>query len=117
MRALRQLKASPSSLSLPTSSKQKDRPKAVSLTALIEAENQATRTPPPPILSTQPLASIYAILAQCGVKEFVSWKKLNERCPHDTKRGSLENLVFEPDALGIVLFEPRFRGVGIRKHL
>jgi hypothetical protein len=31
--------------------------------------------------------------------------------------GSLKDLIFERNALGIVLLEPRFRGVRICKHL
>jgi hypothetical protein len=46
-----------------------------------------------------------------------SVEKQNQRCPDDTKSGSLKNLILERDALGIVLFEPRFRGVGVCKHL
>src|SRR5579863_9659455 len=39
---------------------QKRPPEGGLLAALIEAENQATRTPPPAELGTQPLESVYA---------------------------------------------------------
>jgi len=57
---------------------QKDRPKAVFPAALIEAENQATRTPPPADLVTQPLGSTFAALA-CAVESKDSFYGRNQR--------------------------------------
>ena len=67
--------------------KQKDRPEGGLSVALIEAENQATRTPPPADLVTQPLISILRDAGSCcGVKRLVPSRKPNKRCPEDTTK-------------------------------
>jgi hypothetical protein len=65
--------------------------------ALIEAENQATRTPPPADLVTQPLGPIYTVRVRSVSQKATPWAKLNERCPHDTqdKRHALPSFRIE----------------------
>ena len=76
--------------------KQKDRPEGGLSVALIEAENQATRTPPPADLVTQPPELTYAV-APLGVESKGSLHRRNQtsvaRTAHKKAHSQLRGMV------------------------